>query len=54
MNWSAKMKLSLGFKFKPSNEIYNYIRSKNFEFFNENKRTGKKEIDAIIASCTHR
>ena len=42
------------FKFKPSPEIYNHIRSKNFEFFNENKLTGNKEVDELIANCTNR
>ena len=42
------------FRFKHPAEIYNHIRSKNFEFFNENKRTGNKEVDELIANCTNR
>ena len=41
------------FKHKHPNEIYNHIRNNNFQFFAENKRTGKKELDDLIANCTH-
>ena len=30
---------------KHPNEIYNHIRNNNFQFFAENKRTGKKELE---------
>ena len=42
------------FKYYNSSFIYNHIRAKNFEFFIENERTGKKDLDDFIVSCTHR
>ena len=37
-----------------ADKIYNFIRSKDFDFFNQNPKTGNKKLDEVISSCTHR
>ena len=44
----------LKFNNKHKSELYNHIRNEDFEFFNENERIGKKELDNLIVSCTQR
>eukprot|EP00828_Plagiopyla_frontata_P002971 TRINITY_DN10704_c0_g2_i1.p1 TRINITY_DN10704_c0_g2~~TRINITY_DN10704_c0_g2_i1.p1 ORF type:complete len:240 (-),score=41.46 TRINITY_DN10704_c0_g2_i1:75-794(-) len=36
------------------NNVYNYIRKLNFNFFAAHQKTGKTEIDEFIERCTHR
>ena len=33
--------------------MYNYIRSKDFEFFKAHKKTGNDKLDDLIKICTH-
>ena len=45
----------LKFNNKHKSELsHSRTKSINFEFFNENERTGKKELDNLIVSCTQR
>eukprot|EP00828_Plagiopyla_frontata_P030675 TRINITY_DN4012_c0_g1_i5.p1 TRINITY_DN4012_c0_g1~~TRINITY_DN4012_c0_g1_i5.p1 ORF type:complete len:221 (+),score=23.10 TRINITY_DN4012_c0_g1_i5:266-928(+) len=39
---------------KPSGQIYNLIRSQDFDFFQENQSTGNADIDSIISQCVKR
>ena len=35
-------------------QLYNLIRSKDFDFFDENQKTGNNDLDNLIRICTHR